>query len=64
MTIRNNGIMAEIHSSTYPEDIKGIRRISTGEEFGCVICVSADGFDIENYEEYDIPPYEEEVTEI
>ena len=60
MTIRNNGIIAEIHSSTYPEDIKGIKRISTGEEFGCVICVNSDGFDENNYEEYDIPLQEEE----
>ena len=55
MQIFDDGRMVEIHSETYPDDIIGIRRISTEEEFGCVVCVKSEGFDENDYEEYEIP---------
>ena len=60
MQIIDNGKMVEIHSETYPDDFIGIRRISTGEEFGCVVCVKSDGFNENDYEEYEIPTEETE----
>ena len=59
MQIFDDGRMVEIHSETYPDDIIGIRRISTEEEFGCVVCVKSEGFDENDYGEYEIPIEEE-----
>ena len=60
MTIKDNGQMVEIQSETYPDDIVGIHRISTDEYFGCVVCVKSEGFDENDYEEYEIPQEEAE----
>ena len=52
MTITDNGKLVEIHSSTYPDNIMGIYRKSTDEHFGCVVCVSSNNFNEEDYTEY------------
>ena len=53
--------MVEIHSSSFPEDVIGIHRISTDEYFGCVVCVSSNNFNEEDYTEYIIKDDENEV---
>ena len=63
MKIIDNGKMVEIHSETYPDDFIVISRIATGEKFGCVVCVKSDGFNENDYEEYEIPT-EEETAEV
>ena len=42
-----------------PDYSESNRRISTGEEFGCIVCVKSDGFNENDYEEYEIPTEEE-----
>ena len=53
------GNLLEIKSSTYPEDIKVIKRISDGAVFGCVVYASAENNSIEDFEEIDAPENEE-----
>ena len=60
MSIIDNGRFVEIHSSTYPEDIMGIKRISTDEYFGCIVCIKSDRFNENDYIEYEIPEESEE----
>ena len=53
-----NGLL-EIKSSTYPEDIKVIKRLSDEQIFGCVVYVNANICHIEDFEEIDKPEEEE-----
>ena len=62
MTIEVRNGLLEIKSSTYPEDIKVIRRISDGEVFGSVVYVNALNNSSDNFEEIDKPI--EEVEEM
>lgn len=60
MTIEVRNGLLEIKSSTYPEDIKVIRRISDGEVFGSVVYVNALNNSSDNFEEIDKPIEEAE----
>ena len=60
MTIEVRNGLLEIKSSTYPEDIKVIRRISDGEVFGSIVYVNALNNSSDNFEEIDKPIEEAE----
>ena len=60
MEIRNE--LLEAKSSTYPEDIRVIRRKSDGQVFGCVVYANANISSLDDYEEID-KPIEEEIEE-
>lgn len=53
------GDLLEIKSSTYPENIRVIKRISDGAVFGCVVYSSAEHNSIDDFEEIDAPTGEE-----